>query len=65
MALISVDSPKGGVGKTTCAANLAYGIRRLGYRVAVIDFDPQNALRLHFGVPLSESAGYVHSAVPD
>ncbi|UWN51868.1 Septum site-determining protein MinD [Alcanivorax sp. ALC70] len=49
MALISVDSPKGGVGKTTCAANLAYGIRRLGYRVAVIDFDPQNALRLHFG----------------
>ncbi|MBL7249485.1 cellulose biosynthesis protein BcsQ [Alloalcanivorax marinus] len=63
MALISVDSPKGGVGKTTCAANLAYGIRRLGYRVAVIDFDAQNALRLHFGVSLTDGAGYVHSAV--
>ena len=63
MALICVDSPKGGVGKTTCAANLAYGIRRLGYRVAVIDFDPQNALRLHFGVSLADGAGYVHGAV--
>lgn len=63
MALISVVSPKGGVGKTTCVANLAYGIRRLGYRVVVVDFDPQNALRLHFGVPLSDGAGYVHDAI--
>ena len=63
MALISVVSPKGGVGKTTCVASLAYGIRRLGYRVAIIDFDPQNALRLHFGVPLSDGDGFVHAAV--
>lgn len=63
MALISVVSPKGGVGKTTCVANLAYGIRRLGYRVMVVDFDPQNALRLHFGVPLNDGQGYVHGAL--
>lgn len=63
MALISVVSPKGGVGKTTCVANLAYGIRRLGYRVVVVDFDAQNALRLHFGVPLGDGDGYVHDAV--
>lgn len=63
MALISVVSPKGGVGKTTCVANLAYGIRRLGYRVVVVDFDAQNALRLHFAVPLNDGDGYVHDAV--
>ena len=28
-----------------------------------IDFDPQNALRLHFGVPLSDGDGFVHAAV--
>jgi cellulose synthase operon protein YhjQ len=47
------------VGKTTLAANLAYTLARGGSKVLAIDFDVQNALRLHFGVPLSDSRGYV------
>jgi cellulose synthase operon protein YhjQ len=59
MPLICITSPKGGVGKTTIAANLAHALCRAGRRVLAVDFDPQNALRLHFGVPLGEPAGFV------
>lgn len=59
MPLICVCSPKGGVGKTTVAANLSYALARSGIKVLAIDFDVQNALRLHFGVPLSDGRGYV------
>lgn len=57
MPLICVCSPKGGVGKTTLAANLAYSLARTGSKVLALDFDVQNALRLHFGVPLSDERG--------
>ncbi|AUG98906.1 cellulose biosynthesis protein BcsQ [Pectobacteriaceae bacterium CE70] len=59
MPLVCVCSPKGGVGKTTIAANLAYSLARGGSKVLAIDFDVQNALRLHFGVPVSDERGYV------
>lgn len=59
MPLVCVCSPKGGVGKTTMAANLAHALARGGSKVLAIDFDVQNALRLHFGVPLSDGRGYV------
>lgn len=55
--LIAVASPKGGVGKTTCAAHLAYGSAAAGYRAIAVDLDPQNSLRLHFGIPLGEISG--------
>jgi len=58
MALICVCSPKGGVGKTMLAANIAHGLQRAGRRVVAVDLDPQNALRLHFGLPLAEEAGF-------
>jgi cellulose synthase operon protein YhjQ len=60
MTLICFVSPKGGVGKTTLAANTAYELARAGRRVIALDLDPQNALRLHIGVPLSESTGFTH-----
>ena len=59
MPVISVCSPKGGVGKTTVVANLAYAFSRAGTKVIVVDFDPQNALRLYFGLPLNDDRGYV------
>lgn len=62
MPLVCVCSPKGGVGKTTVTANLAWALARAGSKVLAIDFDVQNALRLHFGVPLSDGRGYVAKA---
>ncbi len=62
MPLVCVCSPKGGVGKTTISANLAYALARSGSKVLVIDFDVQNALRLHFGVPISDTRGFVAQA---
>ena len=45
------------------AANVAGALAQLGFRVTVIDLDPQNALRLHFGVPLQDTAGFAWSLV--
>lgn len=55
--IISVVSPKGGVGKTTVAANLAAAFAAAGRAVLLIDLDPQNAARLHHQMPLSDGAG--------
>lgn len=42
--LITVSSPKGGVGKTTIARGLLVRAAQLGIRTAGIDFDPQLGL---------------------
>ncbi len=39
-------------------ANVAAALAQLKILVTVIDLDPQNTLRLHFGVPLQDSAGF-------
>lgn len=57
MPLIVVYSPKGGVGKTTLSASLCYSFSSIGTRTLAVDLDPQNALKLHFGVPVSDDRG--------
>jgi cellulose synthase operon protein YhjQ len=58
MTLVCFASPKGGVGKTTLAANVANELARRGQRVIALDIDPQNSLRLHFGVSLADTEGF-------
>lgn len=43
--------------------HLAYSLARTGSKVLALDFDVQNALRLHFGVPLNDERGYVAKAL--
>jgi cellulose synthase operon protein YhjQ len=63
MKVIAVVSAKGGVGKTTLAANLASVLGSNGRRVIAVDFDPQNALRLHFGIPVDHFDGVARATV--
>ena len=60
MTLICFASPKGGVGKSTLAANIANELARGGLHVIALDLDPQNTFRLHFGIPLEDGTGFTH-----
>ena len=48
MKVVSVINYKGGVGKTTITSNLAAGLATRGYKVLVIDLDPQSNLTFSF-----------------
>jgi cellulose synthase operon protein YhjQ len=63
MKVVAVVSAKGGVGKTTLAANLASVLGSNGRRVIAVDFDPQNALRLHFGIPIDHFDGVARATL--
>ena len=63
MTVIAVISPKGGVGKTTVAVNLACTLAMSGRAVRLVDLDPQNAMRLHLGADPSDMNGLVHQTL--
>jgi len=65
MKVVAVISPKGGVGKTTVTANLAASLARLGPRISILDLDPQNALRLHFGMAHDDASGIAQQDTMD
>lgn len=49
MPLILLSSPKGGVGVTTLAAELAVAMALMGREAIALDAHPADGLRLHFG----------------
>ena len=43
--IISILNPKGGCGKTTIAINIAHSFQNKGYKVLLVDSDPQGSAR--------------------
>jgi len=63
MRRIAVINQKGGVGKTTTAANLGAAMAQTGLRVLLIDLDPQGHLTLHFGAEVSDGQPSVYDVL--
>lgn len=55
--VLSLISPKGGVGKSTTAINLSAALADMGLRVLVIDLDPQQSITKFFKYPEPPTAG--------
>jgi chromosome partitioning protein len=59
--VLAIANRKGGTGKTTIAVNLAAELGARGYRVLVVDLDPQGHAGLGFDVFSASEADTIHT----
>ncbi len=63
MPVIALQGVRGGTGTTSVTAGLAWSLQRLGASVLVIDYSPDNLLRLYFNMPFTQRRGWARALI--